>query len=344
MDVPGSVTGAGGMRVSILVAASSVLLAGCATVRGDHYYPRLITPMTAADGKTCIYSTETGPANEQLRALLNDAARLQCAYSNGYVATAQAQDVSQLPIVMLAAAAGILGINGGPAASQQIGKLGVVGLSYSSARGLAMPKELPKAYLAGYHAISCVLARGPRFVGEVAKARAGDLNNQIGKNEKELDWLTKLLGAEPEGTPSPEQRKALDSARTLARQALATARTIRGPAIADSYAFDSPFPIFLEALSEISVAVATAGRSRTEADYKTLLNSFPTVPNAAAIATSRSVDEQPKVAEKEVGALTTQIIAQAETVLTSSSNLAASRPGLVEALDLVKACPKGLAA
>ena len=337
------------MKKFSVLLGSALLLSGCSTIGSDYDYPQLIHPVADSTGgkpgKCNFNSDKDLTRNKQLQSLLNQATQLQCSYANGYRAAAKVEDWSKLPIIALATLAGFVALNTDANLAQKTGKLGVLGLSYSSARDVLNPKDLPKAYLSGYGAINCTLAYGTHFVGKAAERRQTGLIGSIAQNEALVRDLTKLLDETPNGKVTEPQKKNLDAAKTLARQALKTAREVRSPAIADSYAFEEAYPVFLAALSSISVKVATTGRDRGDADYAQLVGAFPSEPNAEALGGAAlleaAFDKDAAIAApaKDVVTLTNAINSAVEALLVDSNALSASRPRFVETLAKVEKCP-----
>ena len=303
---------------TIAAACAGLLISGCA-----HSYPDLATFRT------------TGTATE-LGAILNEAELLQAKYSVGYKETAKWQDLGQLPIVGAAAVAGLVLVNDHANAAKTVSKIGIGTLAYSSARGQLTAVGLPEAYIAGHGALTCILAEGSYFHGPAADLRRQGLLSQLVTVAQGIERSNFERYREP--TKIGTHAEALKAARTVADQAIATARTAQAAALIQYSHYLGAAPSFRNAVSNVSVRVASKGRIRPSVDYATLRDAIaPPAPPAAG-------EGMPTFAGVQRGgndAITIiQDMMQATQALSSATaTLTGSTPRYSESLKRVDECP-----
>ncbi len=264
----------------------------------------------------------------ELDQTLAEAARLQATYATNYRQTAQLQDLGQLPIIAAAAAAAWILLDNGMDAARDVGRIGIGAGAYSTARGQLSSPGLTDAYVAGHGALTCVLAEGSLFSGEVAQTRYQQLDRRLQEVATAINDLAIAAAREPANAGA--QADALKTARNLAAQSITNARTAEAAALNQQAAFLGAPPIFRNAVASISVRVASRGRVRPAIDFATLRDSFaPPKPPEGGEAQSLS----------EVNSIINDIIAKTNGLVGATARLSAGAPPYSQSLVRVAACP-----
>ena len=309
------------------VAPMALLLSACA-----HAYPDLATFQSVAS---------TGQADE-LGPILIEAERLQATYSTGYKETAKWQDIGQLPVIGAAAAAAWILLKDQSGAAKKVGKIGIGTLAYTSARDQLSAQGLPDAYIAGHGALTCILAEGSVFHGSAARERLSAHRIRLDAVANDLALVTALRNIEPDGTPPaipgeptpPNYSELLKTARTLADQAVTAARTAQATGLAQDSAFGSAGPTFRNAVSSVSVRVASKGRVRPPIDFVDLRDRMGAAakPGSATAAiqgnglnvqntyVSAFTGDDPKTLVQALSAATNQLIQSTAELVAGTPN------------------------
>lgn len=308
------------MKKNIVLAMTSAMaLSACAV-----NYPRLVQIEAPRPVE------EKNPT--ELEQILTEAASLQSSYAHGYRVTAKWADVAQLPMIAAAAAAAWILLDAKANAARDVGRIGIGAGAYSAARGQFTAAGLTDAYIAGHGALTCVLAEGSIFAGTRAETRRAELDAELQKIANAIALVSSLRWQPPEAGTSAETQKAVTM---IADQAIANARTAETAALAQLGAFDTSAPIFRNAVSAISVRVASKGRVRPAIDFATLRDSLappkegnPTPPRNVVDPTSG--EELP---------LIQRLVAATAGLATATARLTAGTPAYTQSLGRVAACP-----
>ncbi len=311
----------------LIIVGLALMTSGCAQ------YPDLVS-IPIADG-------------DDVQQILTRAQELQATYSSGYKDSAQAQDWSQLPLIGAAAAAAWVLLDNGKHAAKDAGKIGIGAGIYGAARGQLVAPNMADHYIAGYGALTCVIAEGSNFTGKGA-TRHSDFEGNVGILEQQIGGTLSMMGEMPAEPPAvsakaskatieahnkavEQGKEALKTAKALAETAVAQARTAYAGARKQLDAYDNAAPTFRNAVSSISVRVASKGRVRPAIDFATLRDSFaPPKTDAAALA---------EASERQAVELAGDINRQALMLGNAAAILAASTPRYDESLKRVVACP-----
>lgn len=307
------------MRVGVFgVAIAALFVSACA-----HSYPDLAT------------FKPTSGANE-LKDILDEAMALQAKYSTGYKSAAKWQDWSQLPVIGGAAAAAWVLLNDKSNAATKAAKTGIGAASFSAARGQLTAIGLPDAYIAGHGALTCILSEGSHFHGVAADVRYRALTNELTSVATRLHEIIALRYREPANVGAHADMLRL--ARTMADQAIAAARVAETAALTQEGNYLGAAPTFRNAVSNVSVRVASKGRVRVPVDFEGLRNSMapPKVPTGdAALETigGRPVVDDPR-------AIILALTAATEKMMSATARLIGATPDYSKSLEHVRECPK----
>ena len=305
----------------ILALASAVCLSACTA-----NYPDL---MVAA---------APPPANPaqpaEIDQILAEAVRLQTTYGSGYKETAQWQDYGQLPLIGAAAWAAWVLLLDKPNAATKVGKIGIGAGAYSAARGQLTSAGLTDAYIAGHGALTCVLSEGSMFAGQPALDRASDLDDQLQIIANRIAEVSALRWFEP--ADSAQHADTLKMARTVADQAIANARTAETAARIQQGSFQGAAPIFRNAVSSISVRVASKGRVRPAIDFATLRDSFAPAKEAAEGAGQAAGAGGQRT---DSASIIARLIEATNRLISETAQLSGGTPGYSQSLTRVAACP-----
>lgn len=258
----------------VLAAALPFLLGACAT-----YYPPLYSaPTVAGTAAAGTLKDACTQSNNPLDQTLACAEILQDVYSTGYSQSAKWQDISQLPIIGAAAAAGWILLKDKDNAAKKVGKIGIGALTYSAARDQLMPKDMPVTFIKGHSALGCVLAEKVYFRGTAAEDSFASLDNSLLATAKQADKVSSLRYSIPtDPAASPELLKA---AQALADQAIVAANTQLRASRQERAAHEFANSPFRRSVSDIAAWVASKGRARPNARYDDLLKGMSSAPNA----------------------------------------------------------------
>lgn len=303
------------MKMKMLgAAASALLLSACA-----HAYPDLAT----------FPAPEQADPSDEVAPVLIAATDLQSKYSLGYKETARWQDISQMPIIGAAAAAGWILLNDHKKAAKQAGKIGIGALSYTAARDQLIAKGIPDAYIAGHGALTCVIAEGSNFSGQSAANRHTMFQSGLAGLSSQIQRVSALRYVEPKKVGS--YADMLKAARTLADQAIAAARTAETNAFTQEGAFQGASPVFKKAVSSISVRVASKGRVRPPVDFTNLRDQMAPPSGGErgpAPITGRNLNN--------AGQLIQELIEATNELSTRTAQLTAGTPNYVKSLERVQ--------
>jgi hypothetical protein len=303
----------------VVVIASAVTLSACAA-----NYPKLMEaqapPPAQANNLT------------ELDHILAAAATLQASYGRGYRKTAKWNDLAQLPLIAAASAAAWVLLENKANAATDVGKIGIGAGAYSAARGQLTSPGVTDAYIAGHGALTCVLAEGSVFAGAKAETRARELDNELQKIADAIARVSSLRWQSHDPATPADTVKAITM---VADQAVANARTSETAALAQLGAFNTSAPIFRNAVSAISVRVASKGRVRPAIDFATLRDSFapPKTGNAGAVegVHGRMLTDD--------GPLVERLVAATAALVTATARLSGGTPAYTQSLTRVAACP-----
>ena len=306
---------------AILALVSAVALSACAA-----NYPDLVVagaPPPADPSQP-----------EELDLILNQAIVLQYSYGRGYKQTARWQDYSQLPIIGAAGYAAWVLLNNKANAATKAGKIGIGAGVYSEARGQLTSVGLTDAYIAGHGALTCVLAEGSMFAGQPAKDREQELDDQLQVVANRIAEVTALRWFEP--SDAAQHAEALKTARTVADQAIANARTAETAALAQQGGFQSAAPVFRNAVSSISVRVASKGRVRPTVDFTSLRDRFAPPKPPAEGTGQGAVDRAPR---RDAASIIERLMQSTQLLVSETAQLTAGTPDYTGSLARVRACP-----
>lgn len=305
-------------------AAAALLLTACA-----HAYPDLAT----------FHPT----VSDQLGDALDQAALLQAEYSLGYKETARWQDLGQLPVIGGAAAAAWVLLKDHAGATTKAGKIAIGTTAYSAARGQLMAAGMPDAYLAGYGALTCVLSEGPTFHGTDAETTHDNLAIEINAMEDQLARVSVLRYLDPDPKKLKGHEEALKTAHTVADQAIAGARTAEGTSLRQLGAWNAAPATFRNAVSSVSVAVASKGRVRPPVDFGTLKEAMLPKTDASGggnrdpAAIEAGFRQQGDLTDPQV--LIQALMAETSKLATRTAHLTGLTPDYLASIERVKHCP-----
>jgi hypothetical protein len=213
------------------------------------------------------------------------ATNLQKEYSDGYKSSAQWEDYSQLPVIGGAAVAAWILLNQHSNAAKKAGKVGIATTAYSAARGQLLATGMSDAYLSGYGALTCILAEGPIFSGPDARNQNRDFESAIKGLENQINLVSELRNRIADPRKIKAQTDALKAAYAVADQAMTNARTAEASSLKQLAAWHAAPAMFRNAVSSVSVTVASKGRVRPPVDFNTLKTAMaPSAGGAAAAA------------------------------------------------------------
>lgn len=305
----------------ILAVASAVSLSACTA-----NYPDLMVgaaPPPANPGQP-----------EELDQILAEAVRLQTSYGSGYKETAKWQDYGQLPIIGAAAWAAWVLLLDKPNAATKVGKIGIGAGTYSAARGQLTSPGLTDAYIAGHGALTCVLAEGSMFAGQKALDRQQELDDQLQIIANRIAEVSALRWFEP--ADAAAHADALRTARTVADQAITNARTAETAARVQQGGFQGAAPIFRNAVSSISVRVASKGRVRPPIDFATLRDSFAPAKAAEDGAGQSAGDRGQRM---DAASIIARMLEATNRLVSETAQLSGTTPNYTQSLTRVGACP-----
>ncbi len=295
------------------------MLAACATNYPDLYSAQPPKPSAP-------------PQNAEVDQVLRDAAQLQATYAGGYKASAQYQDYGQLPLIGAAAAAAFVLLANKTNAATTAGNIGIGAGAYTAVRGQLSAAGLADIYISGHGALSCVIAEGSYFSGDNASDLFTRQDTELTKIANAIlvaDLATKDFHYKD---PTPAQNDALKAARSVADQAITQARIAETAALTQEAAFENAAPIFHNAVSSISMRVASKGRVRPAVDFAALRDSF-SPPKAPTVVNAQS-DE-----EKDVNDVIANIVTRTNGLVTETGRLIAATRPYSQSLARVAACP-----
>jgi hypothetical protein len=308
-------------RRVILAMLSAVALSACAA-----NYPDLVVAGAPPP---------VDPAKpEEIDLILYQATALQNSYGRGYKQTAQWQDYSQLPIIGAAGYAAWVLLNNKANAATKVGKIGIVAGTYSEARGQLTASGLPDAYIAGHGALTCVLAEGSTFAGQPAKDREQELDDQLQIIANRIAEVTALRWLEPSN--ASQFAEPLKAARTVADQAIANARTAETAALAQQGAFRGAAPVFRNAVSSVSVRVASKGRVRPAVDFASLRDKFAP-PKPPAEGTGQGA--LGSLSRNDAASVIERLMQATQLLVTETAQLTGGTPDYTGSLNRVRVCP-----
>jgi hypothetical protein len=305
-------------------AVALLLLSACA-----HSYPELakFAPPPQAD------------ASDEVAPILQEAHRLQGQYAIGYKATAERKDLAQLPVIGAAATAAWILLNNHDHAASRAAKIGIGALTYTSVRDQLTASDLPDAYVAGHGALTCVLAEGSMFSGHAAKSRYMGLTRALTDIATWLHQTNEWRYKEP--VDATDHAVELKNARTVADQAMVAGRAAESASLMQEASYLGAAPAFRNAVSSISVRVATRGRVRPDVDFNTLRNQMapPKPPAVGATPESRALmvtsDQRP-----DATTVIEKMMAATNALMSSTSRLTAATPKYSDSLTQVAKCPE----
>jgi hypothetical protein len=313
---------------SLGVAAAGLLLTACAAAYPDLAQFNLPPPDT---------SDEVGQA-------LQAATVLQKAYSEGYKSTAKWQDLSQLPIIGGAAIAAWILLNKHADAAQKAGKVGIATTAYSAGRGQLMAAGMPDAYLAGYGALTCVLAEGPTFSGAGAQKRNEKFQSQIGGLEDQIALVNEVRNWQANPKKIKGQGDALKAAYAVADQAITNARTAEAASLKQLGAWNAAPATFRNAVSSVSVTVASKGRVRPAVDFGSLRDQMASVEGGGSNKSGGNQELYFRPGGPVVSDDPKEIIPELMTVTnaltTLTTRLTGATPDYLASLSTVQDCAK----
>lgn len=268
--------------------------------------------------------------------VLADAETLQGQYSKNYRTVAKAADLSQIPIIGVAAVAAGLLLHNGPHAARNVGYVAIGAGSYTAARGVFLPASLAEIYIRGHAALGCVRNEGALFAGSAAVTRYDEFV-LLAKTLAQHDELARQIyeSASLSSAATPQQRSTFATGmRQLAEARAAAATTLRATR-ADLASYGSADFVFDSAVSAVTVRVATKGREGRAVDFATLKASLtasipnngpPVGPTSAAVPGD---DDQ----------LNQLITSAAANLSAATQDVVAATPHYADALTRVAACP-----
>jgi hypothetical protein len=300
----------------------------------------MLMPLAACSANYPDLMTASAPppstvdSPNELDNILAEAVRLQGIYGQNYKETAQWQDYGQIPIIGAAAWAAWVLLANKDGAAAKVGKIGIGAGAYSAVRGQLSPAGLTDAYIAGHGALTCVIAEGSVFTGQIADRRHQDVDDELQSLANSLAGVAEYRWIEP--ADAAQNREALKAARAVADQASASARTAETAALLQLGAFDSAPPIFRNAVSAISVRVASKGRVRPTIDFGTLKDSLapPKAPENI-VSQDAGSKSRPTDSSTVIGTL----MARTSTLLSGTARLTAIAPPYSRSLTNVASCP-----
>lgn len=179
------------------------------------------------------------------------------------------RDLSQLPIIGLAAAAAWILLDNHPNAARRTGRIGIVAGAYSEGRNQLIAGNMTDVYIAGHSALTCVLAQGTFFSGTPAQERHAALINAMEALEQAIADAQEGVSMQPVSGDKP-QRDALAVVKTAAEQLITQARAAMDAARIEKRAYDGAGSVFWQAVASISARVASRGRQRPNVEYDEL--------------------------------------------------------------------------
>jgi hypothetical protein len=246
--------------------------------------------------------------------------------------------LSQLPVIAGAATAAWILLNKHSDAVKKAGKVGIATTAYSAARGQLTATGMPDAYLAGYAALTCIRAQGPTFSGPDALAKKTRFGSQIAALEAQIAEVGYERNIQPNPKKLRAQSEALKAAYAIADQAITNARTSESGALKQLAAWDAAPATFLNAVSSVSVAVASKGRVRPTVDFGTLKEAMlpaepPRVSGLRPGVGSTGASDDPSAIIERLMYVTNELT-------TSTARLTAGTPDYLSSLSAVQDCPK----
>ncbi len=263
--------------------------------------------------------------------ILQTAYNLQRTYEGNYKKSAKADQIGQLPLIGLGAAAAFVLFNNNTNAASEAGKIGIAAGTYSAARGLFTGTGLADFYLKGHGALTCVLQEGILFSGASAANRRNVLSARLQSVADAIGQLELDAAKEVKPVSNPA---LVDATRKLAAETVEAARTVEQASLIDSAAFDTGASVFMGAVSSISVRVATKARVRPDTSFAAVRDSLTA---AAKAPDPKAITQGSPSVGQALWMLS--VIASNAKLRSETARLKAETPGYVASLGRVAKCP-----
>jgi hypothetical protein len=229
-------------------------------------------------------------------------------------------------------------------AAKTAGKIGIATTAYSAARGQLIATGMPDVYLAGYGAMTCILAEGPMFNGKSASDRNNDFQTEIARLETRINVVNGLRNHQLDPKKVKGQADALKTAYALADQIVTAARTAEAAALKQQAAWNSAPGTFQSAVSSVSVAVASKGRVRPAVEFGALRDSMLPPKEPATTDNKTEMDVLVKTFGRpppdDPKLLIEKLLEKANELTTQTAQLSAATPDYLKSLSNVQDCPK----
>lgn len=227
-----------------------------------------------------LLSISPDPNKSDIKIVLDAAENLQRDYATGYRTSAKLADYSQIPVIGAAAGAAWVLLVNKTDATMNAAKIGIGAGAYTASRGQLISSSLPDLYIAGHGALTCVIAEGSYFDGDTAANKFQSASAVTVRLEDAIMQLESAVAADPSGSINPQDAQTLSTAKLAAKSVLQQARTADSTALSELASFTGAAPVFRNAVSAVSVKVASKGRVRPAVDYATLRDALSNTPTS----------------------------------------------------------------